>query len=298
MPENYGSDSSLDLTVLLPAYNEEEAIEPVVAEVRAALAAWPGSYEILVVDDASVDSTAARAEKAGVRVVRRVENGGSGASRKTGTREARGRLIAMLDADGTYVASHLPELLSYFPAWDQVNGARTTEQGTMRPLRVPAKWAIRKLAEWISRRKIPDLNTGMKIYKRDVMLRYLWVMPEGFSCVTSMTLAFLCNGHPVKYVPVGYRKRIGHSKFHPVKDTARYAMTVLRMIMYFRPLRVFLPLAILIAGFAGAKMSYDFFISPKHTLQESDIIVAVAGIMTLVIGLLADLVVAQRREAR
>ncbi len=297
MPETYQSGPPLDLTVVLPSYNEQEAIGPVILEIRGTLRAWPGTWEILVVDDASRDETAARAEKEGVRVVRRVQNGGSGASRKTGVREARGRIIAMLDADGTYDITRLPEMLACFPAWDQVNGARTSEEGTHKALRVPAKWLIRKLAEWISGREIPDLNTGLKVFKRDVMLRYLWVMPDGFSCVTSMTLAFMCNGYAVKYLDTAYRKRIGRSKFHPVKDTARYATTVVRMIMYFRPLRVFLPLSVLIFAFSAFKMSYDFFLSPKHTLQESDIIIAVAGFMTLVIGLLADLVVAQRREA-
>jgi glycosyltransferase involved in cell wall biosynthesis len=269
-----------------------------VDEVRGALAAWPGTYEIVVVDDASRDRTAEVAAAAGARVLRRPENGGSGAARKTGVREARGRWIAMLDADGTYVASHLPELLSHLPAYDQVNGARVREAGTLRALRVPAKWMIRKLAEWISGKRIPDLNTGMKAFKKDVMLRYLWVMPEGFSCVTSMTLAFLCNGHPVRYVPVEYRKRIGRSKFHPVKDTARYFGTVLRMIMYFRPMRIFGPVSLLLGAGAIAKGWWDWRVSPERTLQESDIVLAVASLMTLVVGLLADLIVAQRREAR
>jgi polyisoprenyl-phosphate glycosyltransferase len=290
-------DQPVDVSVVLPCFNEAEAIAPVIREVRSALAAWPGRFEILVVDDASRDDSALRAEQEGVRVVRRVENGGSGASRKTGVVAARGGLIAMLDADGTYDASALPDLLSHFPGYDQVNGARTSEQGTHKPLRIAAKWAIRKLAEWISGKTIPDLNTGLKIFKRDLMLRYLWVLPEGFSCVTSMTLAFLCNGHPVKYVPVTYRKRIGKSKFHPVRDTARYATTMLRMIMYFRPLRVFFPIAAAIGVVAVLKGFYDWRLSDQRTLQESDIILALAALMTLVIGLLADLIVAQRRGA-
>lgn len=296
MPEILQGHEPLDLSIILPAYNEENAIQSVISEVRKAMSMWPGTWEILVVDDASTDGTAKFAEEEGVKVVQRVENGGSGAARKTGTREARGALVAMLDVDGTYDASHLPELLSYFPAYDQVNGARTSEQGTVKVLRTPAKWVIRKLAEWISGKRIPDLNTGMKIFKRDVMLRYFWVIPDGFSCVTSMTLAFLCNGHPVKYVPINYRKRIGRSKFHPLKDTANYLFTIFRIIMYFRPLRVFLPLALGIGSVTVAKGTYDWYVSPKHTLQESDIVLAAVTLMVFVIGLLADLIVAQRRE--
>jgi len=297
-PASDASDDELDLTILLPCYDEEQAIVPVIAELRDALSGWPGAWEILVVDDASRDASTERAEATGVRVVRRVQNGGAGAARKTGIRVARGRLVAMLDADGTYPAKHLPELLSYFPEWDQVNGARSSEQGTLRWLRTPAKWTIRKLGEWIAGRRIPDLNTGMKVFKREQMRRYLWAIPDGFSCVSSMTLAFLCNGHAVRWVPVEYRTRIGHSKFHPVRDAARYLATVVRIVMYFRPLRVFLPLALAVAGLGLAKGFYSWQLSEKHTLQESDIVILLAAVMIGVVGLLADLIVAQRRELR
>ena len=134
MPEVYDRDADeLDLTILLPSYNEQEAIVPVIEEVRQSLREWPGRWEVLVVDDASTDQTARRAAELGVRVIRRPENGGSGASRKTGTRAARGRLVAMLDADGTYVPSYLPQILSYFPDYDQVNGARTPNRARSRP---------------------------------------------------------------------------------------------------------------------------------------------------------------------
>ena len=130
------------------------------------------------------------------------------------------------------------------------------------------------------------------------MRQYLWVLPSGFSCVTSMTLAFLCNDHPVRYVPVRYRPRVGRSKFRPLPDTARYGATVIRMVMYFRPLRVFVPLALAVGAAAVVKGWYDWAISIKHTLQESDIILAVTAVIILVVGLLADLIVAQRGDPR
>ncbi len=283
----------VDLTVLLPAFDEEEAILPVIEEVRAALARWQGTFEILVVDDKSRDRTAERAVSSGVRVVRRPLNGGSGASRKTGTRAARGPWIAMLDADGSYTAADLLPMLAHFPEFDQVNGARTSEEGTMKALRVPAKWMIRKLACYLTRTDIPDLNTGLKLYKRDLMLRYLWVIPDGFSCVTSMTLAFLANGHAVKYVPTVYKKRIGTSKFHPIKDTRRYLATVVRMVMYFKPLRVFGPLALLILLLAVGKTVTDIAWQGGG-IQESTIIMYMTGILVGMVGMLADLIVAQK----
>ncbi len=288
-----GSDRPVEVTVLLPAYNEEEAIVPVIDEVRAAMGGAGKAYEILVVDDASRDRTAELAEARGARVLRRGTNGGSGASRKTGTLAARGEIIVMLDADGSYTAADIPGMLDHFPAYDQVNGARTSEEGTMKLLRVPAKWLIRKLACYLSRTAIPDLNTGLKAYKRSLMLRYLWVIPDGFSCVTSMTLAFLTNGHAVKYVPTVYKKRIGTSKFHPFTDTRKYLGTVVRMVMYFKPLRVFGPFSALL--FLGAVLKTIADVAwVGHGLQESTIIVYMTAILVAMLGLLADLIVAQK----
>jgi len=289
------------LTVLMPAYNEEDAIVPVLEEVVAVLADEPIRYEILVVDDASTDRTAERAEEFArscwqcpVRVIRSPENRGAGAARKIGIRQARGEIIVMLDADGTYPAESIPELLRYFPAYDQVNGARTSEQGTLPWLRIPAKWFIRTLACYLTGHTIPDLNTGLKAFKREVMLPWLWVVPDGFSCVTTMTLAFLTNGHPVKYVPTAYRPRIGRSKFHPIKDTLSYLSTVLRMVLYFRPLKVFLPLAALIIALGTAKSVFSFALT--GSMQESDIVVLTAGFMTCMLGLLAEVIVAHHRR--
>lgn len=288
------STQPVAVTILLPAFNEEAALTPVVEEIRRVLSAQPISYEILVVDDASSDATAARATSLGVRLVRRAQQGGSGASRKTGVKAARGEIIVMLDADGTYDAADIPKLLEHFPAWDQVNGDRATEEGYWKVLRVPAKWMIRQLACLLAGRYIPDLNTGLKAFKREPMMRYLWVVPDGFSCVTSMTLAFMTNGHPVRWVRVNYRPRIGESKFRPVRDGTRYLVTVVRMITYFRPLRVFGPLALALLLGSGAKAWHDLEVV-NSGLQESTIIMSVGALLVLILGLLADLIVAQKR---
>lgn len=284
----------VQVTVLLPALNEARALPVVVDEIREALAGGPSSYEILVVDDHSTDGTDEVAAGLGVRVVRRAIQGGSGASRKTGIMEARGETIVMMDADGSYTAADIPGLLRWIPEFDQVNGARTSEQGTVKFLRVPAKWMIRQLACWLARSRIPDLNTGMKAFKRDIMLRYLWVVPDGFSCVTSMTLAFLTNGHSVRYVDTTYKKRIGESKFHPVMDTSRYIATVFRMVMYFRPLRVFGPAALILFLGALAKTTHDIT-GVGEGIQQSTIIIWMTAVIVLSVGLLADLIVAQKR---
>ena len=127
------------------------------------------------------------------------------------------------------------------------------------------------------------------------MLPWLWVVPDGFSCVTTMTLAFLTNGYAVKYVPTPYRPRIGRSKFHPIKDTLAYLSTVLRMVLYFRPLKVFLPLSGLVIA-AGVAKSVLSFVTATGSMQESDIVVMTAGFMTCMLGLLAEVIVAHHRR--
>ncbi|MCX7624821.1 MAG: hypothetical protein N2Z21_01190, partial [Candidatus Sumerlaeaceae bacterium] len=136
----------------------------------------------------------------------------------------------------------------------------------------------------------------LKAFKRSIMLKYLWVLPDGFSCVTSMTLAFLTNGYRVLYIPTPYHPRIGKSKFHPLSDTANYLATVVRLCTYFRPLRVYGPLALTFFLMGLGKSIYDVFLREnKHSLEESDIMLVTAGILLGAIGLLADLIVAQRR---
>lgn len=277
------------VSVVIPAYNEERAIGKVIAGVKDALHSTSYSYEILVVDDASTDGTYEKARSEGVRVIRRPVRRGSGAARRTGIEAAGGEIVVMLDADGSYEPRDIPKLLEYFPDYDQVNGARTSEQGSWKLLRRLAKWLIRKLACYLTSTEIPDLNTGLKAFKKDPMKKYLWVLPDGFSCVTTMTLAFLANGYAVKYVPTSYYKRIGKSKFHPIQDTAAYLNTVLRMVMYFKPLRVFLPLSALL--FVGGILKAFLSLRSTQSLQESDVIILMTAILTAALGLVADIIV-------
>jgi glycosyltransferase involved in cell wall biosynthesis len=289
------------VSVVLPAYNEQDGVGQVLGELVEVFSCEPIRYEILVVDDASTDRTAEVAEQFArscwqcpVRVIRCPERRGAGAARKVGIRQARGDIIVMLDADGSYAAESIPDLLAHFPAYDQVNGARTSEQGSLPWLRRSAKWFIRKLACYLTGHRIPDLNTGLKAFKRKEMLDWLWVVPDGFSCVTTMTLAFLSNGYAVKYVPVVYRRRVGHSKFHPIKDTLKYLSTVLRMVLYFRPLKVFLPTAGLMIAAGVVKSVLSF--SLTGSMQESDVVIIMAGFMTCMLGLLAEVIVAHHRK--
>jgi glycosyltransferase involved in cell wall biosynthesis len=286
----------IEITILIPVYNEEAAIGGVISAINGVMAPLQRSYEILVVDDCSTDDTGRIAAEAGARVFRHIFNQGSGASRRSGVRQARGEIIVMLDGDGTYEPATIPEMLQWFPEYDQVNGARTSEKGSLRLLRMPAKWFIKKLAEYLSGRRIPDLNTGLKAFKRSIMMHYLWLLPDGFSCVTTMTLAFLTNNHAVKYVPTPYYTRIGKSKFHPVKDTARYISTVVRMCAYFRPLRVFGPVASLLIIIGVLRLVLAPLSGSEHPSGTVSTILICTGLMVGAIGAALDVLVSQRRD--
>ena len=230
--------AEIQVTILIPCYNEERSIAHVINDISTVMQKTDYVYEIMVVDDSSTDRTLLRIpEVPHLRVVVRSNRAGSGAARKTGIRAALGSIIVMLDGDDTYDARSIPRLLHWFPKYDQVNGMRTTEEGGMKMLRRPVKWAIRKFASVLTGHDIPDLNTGFKAFKREQMLKYEHIIPNGFSCVSTMSLAFITNNHKVKYIPTTYYERIGRSKFNPIQDTFRYIRTIIRVVYYFRGAR-------------------------------------------------------------
>src|SRR5215218_7312569 len=256
------ADEELDVSVVLPCYNERDHVELEVKRIRTALTAAQMTYELLCVDDGSTDGTREILQATpGIRTILLPRNQGSGTARRIGTQQARGQVVVWTDADMTYPNDRIPELVAQLDdTYDQVVGARRTEAGTYKLARVPAKWAIRKLASFLTNTDIPDLNSGLRAFKRSVAEPYLRLLPAGFSCVTTITLAFLSNGHQVKYVPIDYFKRAGHSKFHPLRDAYNYIIQVLRMVMYFNPLRVLMPVALTLFAATFFKAGIDLVV--------------------------------------
>ena len=156
------------------------------------------------------------------------------------------------------------------------------------------KYAIRKLACFLTSSTIPDLNSGMRVFSREIGLRYVDLLPKGFSCVTTITLAFLCNGHSVEYVPIRYAKRAGKSKFHPIKDTYRYVTQVARMVTYFEPLKVFLPISLGMIGLGAMAAGVNLW--RTGSMQEMDLVIVIGGFFVGVLGLIADLFVKYQRK--
>ena len=284
-------DEELDVTVVLPVFNEQGHLRDEITRIRAALEASEYSFEIIVVDDGSTDGSSEQlGEIEGIRLIRFAENRGSGTARRAGTAAAKGRVVVWTDADMTYPNDRIPQLVKELEGFDQVVGARTSERGTLKALRVPAKWLIRRLAEILTETKIPDLNSGLRAFRRSVALQYIHLLPPGFSCVTTITMSFLANGYSVKYVPIEYSERAGRSKFHWWTDTKRYGLQVIRLVLSYNPLKFFLPAAVVLSLLAVGKLTYDW-VDKDFRVTTNTLLLFFAAFQTLAIGLLADLVV-------
>ena len=302
-PVSHTSPADPFVSIILPCYNEQEHVTTEVARICEAMDASGYGYELIAYDDASSDQTLARLYEAAPRfphlqIVHFDRNGGSGTVRRIGTQQARGEIVVWTDADMTYPNERIPELVQMLdkdPSLDQVVGARTSEEGSHKILRVPAKWFIRKLAERLTNSKIPDLNSGLRAFRREVALPYLRLLPPGFSCVTTITIAFLSNQHDLRYIPIDYAKRSGKSKFRFVSDAYRYILQVLRMVMYFNPLKVLMPVALTLLGIGIAKGVFDLVVHPLR-FAVNTVLIFVTGLIIASLALLADLIVRSRGD--
>ena len=283
--------------MVLPAYNEEEALGPEIDKIRKVLDEAKIQYEIIVVNDGSTDRTAEVAKSKNVRIVSHKKNRGNGAARKSGLLSATYDLVLNTDADGTYPAEQIPDMIRIMEEEnsDMVVGARIKESGTVSWIRLPAKLFIRKLASYLSKVKIPDLNSGLRIYRKSEVLKYFHMLPDSHSWVSTIILAFLCNNHRVDFVPVDYFPRSGgKSSFHPIKDTYNYLSLVIRTVMYFNPLRIFLPLTAMVFFIGSVKIIYDWIF--YRFIGGVDVTLMLSGLLILVAGLLADLIVTVHRK--
>jgi glycosyltransferase involved in cell wall biosynthesis len=289
MPVEVVRDALADLpravSVVIPAYNEAAHVRGQIDAVRKVMATTGWAYEIIVVDDGSADGTAERAAEAGdVRVLRRARNRGYGAALKLGIAHARYGWILITDADGTYPPEAIPLLLERAPDNDMVVGARIGTSVTIPFARRPAKAFLRWLASYLAGQPIPDLNSGLRLMRADLVDRYLHLLPSGFSFTTTITLAAACNDHGVEYVPIDYHARLGESKIRP-RHAYDFTLLILRVIVFFNPLKVFIPLGALLAVAGLAKLAYDILLD---NLSESTVLALLGALIVWTLGLLAD----------
>ncbi|HID87700.1 MAG TPA: glycosyltransferase family 2 protein [Anaerolineae bacterium] len=285
------------ISIVIPAYNEEEAIGEDLDLIRATMEASGHDYEVIVVDDGSTDRTAEIVrQRPWVRMIQHPHNRGVGAARTTGVKAARGDVIVMTDGDGTYPNQDIPRLLAAMDRYDMVIGARKREAGSLPWLRAPTKHFIRLLASYLAETHIPDPNSGFRAFRREIALRFLDILPRGHSWVATITLAFLSEDHLVTFIPIDYYKRKGRSTFHPLTDTYNYLSLVVRTIMYFNPLRVFLPTSLFLIVVAAIKLIRDFIVYRGPYVPGVTLMLVLTAIQVGAIGLLADLIVKRSKS--
>ncbi len=282
------------LSVVIPCFNEGQGISQTITELHTTLAGVKtfSGYEIIVVDDGSTDNTAEVLRGCpAIEILTHDTNSGYGASLKTGISKAQYDTVCIIDADGTYPIKAIPELLNKFynNNFDMVVGARTGASVAIPSIRKPAKWCLKQLARFITGKDIPDLNSGLRIFKRSVVLKFFPVLPDGFSFTTTITIGMLESKYKVSYVPIDYFRRIGSSKIRPIYDTLNFTMLVLRMALYFAPAKIFLPVSVFFVFLAIAWGVFSFTVLGRFA-DVSTIVIAMSGIQIGMMGLIAHLI--------
>jgi glycosyltransferase involved in cell wall biosynthesis len=282
------SVQQLSISVIIPAYNEEGAIEQTVS-IIAGTARHFQDLEIVVVNDGSKDKTHEIASAIpGITYIRHPKNRGYGAALKTGMQAAKHPYILIADADGTYPLDEIPRLAADAAEHDMVVGARTGSIVQVPLLRRPGKWIITRLAEYLSGEPIPDLNSGLRIFRKDVALKFLPLYPDGFSFTTTITLAMLTNHYRVKFVSINYMKRVGKSSIKPIRDFTNFTILIIRVCAYFKPLNVFVPPSMVLMGSGTIKAFRDYAAEGKIGIFA--VVLFLIGFQLLFLGLLADMI--------
>jgi len=280
------------LSIIIPCYNEEQSIAKTVEGLLSALSSDKFEFEIIIVDDASKDKTPEILTTmiGPLRIITNEVQLGYGGSLKRGIAQAAHPMVLIIDADGTYPCEAVPQLFhaAIDGGHDMVVGARTKKNAAISSIRRSGKFFIGWLAEYLCERKIPDLNSGLRVMRKKVLEKYLHILPNGFSLTTTITLAMLTNGYSVSYIPVDYYKREGRSKIRPVKDTLNFILLIVRTIMYFNPLKIFLPLSLVLFLMGVSLLIIRIFVA--KILISVTIFSLLSSFIVLSLGLLADLI--------
>jgi len=289
--QNHNENKSF--SIIIPAYNEENSICSVIKNLIEKLSNIDLLYEIIVVNDCSTDNTRQEVLSLDipVKLIDHKMNKGYGAALKTGIQQSKYDLIVITDADETYPNEKIIDLVCAVSKnnHDMVVGARTGANVSIPLIRKPAKWAINCLANYLTRTKIPDLNSGLRVMKKDFVLKHMNILPDGFSFTSTITIAGLTNNNSIQYLPINYYPRKGVSKIRPIHDTLNFIQLIIRTALYFDPLRVFIPFSLFLQVLA-----FLLLVISQLTLGKlMDVtfgVIIMASIIVIAIGMLADLI--------
>jgi len=280
-----------DTSIVIPAYNEAAAIGAVVHDLTAS-ARW---HEVLVVDDGSSDDTGAQAAAAGARVIRHPYNKGNGAAVKTGIRHTTGALVLIIDADGQHAPGDAVRLVSLLGAYDLVVGARSRRSQATAARRL-GNSLLNGIASYLTEQSVPDLTSGFRAARRECLVEFLHLLPNGFSTPTTTTLAFMKAGYSVRFEPVEAARRQGESKIRLGADGVSFFLILLKVITIFSPLRIFLPISL--SAFVVGTAYAAWTIATQSHVTNSSVLLILLSVVIFLVGLISEQISSLRFEGR
>jgi glycosyltransferase involved in cell wall biosynthesis len=279
---NISLTTTTTTTIILPARNEAASLERLLPLLRAALP----EAEVIVVDDGSSDDTAAKAAAAGARVIRHPYGMGNGAAIKTGARAARGEILVFMDADGQHDPADVPRLLARLAeGYDMAVGARGagSQASAARGL---ANRLYNRLASWMVGRPVLDLTSGLRAVRAEKMREFLYLLPNGFSYPTTLTMAFFRSAYPVAYVPIVAARRQGRSHLRPLRDGVRFLLIIFKIATLYSPLKLFVPVAA--AFFATGVGYYAYTYANMGRFTNMSAVLFITSILVFMMGLVSE----------
>lgn len=291
MHDQVESQNTLDaISIIVPVYNESQSLPGFIQHVDEFARNYPHEIEVIFIDDGSSDNSVSILEQTRYTTLRHLENRGYGAAVKTGIEHAKHEALVIIDSDSTYHMSDISTIVNQLYDFDMVVGARTGQNVNIPLVRRPVKWVIRKFASWITGHQIPDLNSGLRAFRRTEVMKLIRLLPDGFSLTTTITVAMHTSGKRVKYESVDYAKRTGHSKFRPFSDTWNLILLILRTVVLIRPLNVFIPFSFVLM-FAALTVGIYTKYALDDFMDATFIVLMMTSIQMFVLGLIADLIV-------
>jgi len=284
----------MKFSIIIPSYNEEKSIKKVITDLQKII---NQEYEIIVVNDGSIDQTENILKQIdNIKIINHSKNRGYGAALKSGIKKAQGKYIIIIDGDGTYPVNDINKLLKYANDYDMVSGIRQGKNFDARWLYSQrlAKFILKKIAGYVTKTKIPDINCGLRIFKKEVIEKYWDLYPQGFSFTTTSLVAFLANDYQVKFVSIDYYERKGKSTLKPFKSFIGFINLILKISLFFKPIKVFLPLSVFIFITAIGITVYGF-VWKNIFYDTSVILLSATALQTFFFGLLAEIIVHNRK---